>query len=211
LGRCVTIINVQSLFPSPPIQSLPEVIRALRAAVATWGGRRLLSTALVLLVYRRLGEISRRMEGLASRFQAGRLWRLGPRPASGAGVAGDPVRRVRGERIWPRTFAWLVRAAGWEAAGFGSQLRVILQQPEMVALLQAAPQARRVLTPLCRMLAVETGLLRPGVVADAGDAAGSAVPVVRMRAARPVVDLGRVPIPRGVMAAVRRGRFLRGG
>ncbi len=80
----------------------------------------------------------------------------------------------------------------------------------MVALLVAAPQAARVLTPLCRMLAVETSLLRPGVVAVP---AVECVAVVakRVRKARPVADLGRVPIPRGVMTAVREGRFLRGG
>ncbi len=183
-------------------------MRGLRGSVAVWSGRGLLTAALILLLYRRLGEVSRRMEGLVARFQKGRLWRLESRPAAGAGVAGDVVRRVRGERIWPRAFGWLVRAAGWEAAGFGSQLRAILEQPEMVALLVAAPQAARVLRPLCRMLAVETSLLRPGVVVVA---VAEAVVPKRVRKVRPVVDLGRVPIPRGVMSAVRQGRFLRGG
>jgi len=77
----------------------------------------------------------------------------------------------------------------------------------MVALLRAAPQAVRVLTPLCRMLAVETSLLRPR--AEAGAAAAEIAPVKakRVRAKRPPVDFGRIPIPRGVMAAVRRRGF----
>jgi hypothetical protein len=73
----------------------------------------------------------------------------------------------------------------------------VLETPEMVAFLAACPQAVRVLTPVCRMLAIETQVLRPGVVRT-----------VRARTQRPPVapDLGRVPIPRGVMAWVRQDR-----
>jgi len=50
-----------------------------------------------------------------------------------------------------------------QAAGFASQLRHMLGEPEMIALLQASAQARRVLTPLCRMLGIEAELLQaPG-------------------------------------------------
>jgi hypothetical protein len=79
----------------------------------------------------------------------------------------------------------------------------VLETPEMVALLEAAPQAARILTPLCRMLAIESSVLRPG-------AAGPAVPEVkaetpkRVRTPRAKVDWGRIPIPRGGLAAVRR-------
>jgi hypothetical protein len=79
------------------------------------------------------------------------------------------------------------------------QLRHVLEQPEMVALLQASPQAARVLRPLCRMLAIGTALSRPGVAETA--------PVEkpkRVRAKTATVDLGRVPVPRGVMATVHR-------
>jgi hypothetical protein len=41
-----------------------------------------------------------------------------------------------------------------EAACFGGQLRHLLSDPEMAALLRAAPQAGRLLRPLCRILAV---------------------------------------------------------
>jgi hypothetical protein len=95
-----------------------------------------------------------------------------------------------------------VKAAAWRAAGFGLQLRTVLETPEMVALLQACPQAVRILRPLCRMLAIETQVLRPG--------AAVVERPKRVRKPRAKVDLGRVPIPRGVMAAVRRGRFCGG-
>jgi hypothetical protein len=79
----------------------------------------------------------------------------------------------------------------------------VLETPEMVELLKAAPQAARVLRPLCRMLAIEPSILRPGVVVVA-------VPVKRKIVPREKPDLGRVPIPRGVMAWVKRDRFAKG-
>ncbi len=188
-----------------PVLSLSAVICGLRGAVAAWGGMGWLGVALVLLVHRRLGEILVRMERMAARFQAGTLRTGGSRPAAGAGV----VSRQAGEWVWPRSFGWLVKAASWQAAGFGSQLRAVLETPEMVALLVAAPQAVRVLRPLCRMLAIETSVLRPGL-ANAPAAAVDTVNAKRVRAPRVKPDLGRVPIPRGVMAAVRR-RGLRNG
>jgi hypothetical protein len=179
----------------------------LRVAVAGWGGRRLLDEALVHLVHRRLGEILRRIEGMVARFQAGQLRPVGVRAAGepGLGISGG-ARRAAGVRLWPGRSGWLVRAAAWEAAGFGSQLRAVLETPEMVAFLTACPQAVRVLRPVCRMLAIETQVLRPGVALGAAP-----VRVVRVRAGTRVpvekLDLGRVPIPRGVMAWVRRERF----
>jgi hypothetical protein len=83
----------------------------------------------------------------------------------------------------------------------------------MVALLVAAPQAARILRPVCRMLAVETSLLRPrlegaAVEIEAGEIAPVA-PVVkqRVRLPREAVDWGRIPLPRGVLSAARRQGF----
>jgi len=57
---------------------------------------------------------------------------------------------------------------------------------------------------VCRMLAIETSLLRPGVVEPE--------PVVRVRKPRvrkPRVPIGwgRIPLPRGVLSAARRQGF----
>ncbi len=186
-----------------PFLSLSAVIGALRVAVAGWGGRRLLDEALVHLVHRRLGQLLCRIERMVSQFQAGRLRPAVVRGAGDARPAEVPrPRRAGGVRLWPGRFAWLVREVGWEAAGFGCQLRAVLETPEMVALLAACPQAVRVLRPVCRMLAIETSVLRPGVVG---------VPVVRVRprVMRVIPDLGRVPIPPGVVAWVRRERSAR--
>jgi len=195
------------------------VIRALRGAVGGWGGRGWLSQVLVMLVYRRLGAICGRMERLVVRFQAGQLRRFAARASVAGRMAEDGPPRIVPMQVWPRQFGWLVRLASYHAAGYGCQLREILVQPEMVELLLAAPQAARILRPVCRMLAVENALLRPrreGVAAalPALEIAAEAVvcPVKpRVRAARKPVDWGRIPLPRGVLSAARRQGFGKGG
>ena len=65
----------------------------------------------------------------------------------------DPARPSRPWPRLPRGRYWLIRLAP-EANCFASQLQHLLADPGMAALLQAAPQAGRILRPLCRMLAV---------------------------------------------------------
>ena len=103
------------------------------------------------------------------------------------------VRQVRAARVvkarvvkvrLPSGRGWLVRALGYEAAGYGSQLAALLAEPELQALLLAAPAAGRILRPLCRMLGVEpVGALAP-VAADAP---------VQARRVRP--KRVRIPLP----------------
>jgi len=79
-----------------------------------------------------------------------------------------------------------------------------------VALLLAAPQAARILRPVCRMLAVEAQLLRPrpeGEVAEIVAAEAVRVVKARVRKPRVAVDWGRIPLPKGVLAAARRQGF----
>ena len=190
---------MNSSAPLSPYQSLSVVLRALRGEVGGWTVRRLLSEVLAPLLYRRIGEVCGKIERLAARFQAGRLWQHVPQTRAGVRKAAKT-----GARIWPGRFAWLVRVAGYQAAGYGCQLRHILEQPEMVELLKASPQAARILRPVCRMLAIENSVLRPGEVPPE--------PKVRevkprLRKPRPPVDWGRIPLPRGVLTAVRRRRF----
>jgi hypothetical protein len=170
----------------------------------------LLNQVLVMLLYRRLGGICGQMERLAARFQAGRLWRVPARAVAAEKVEAEAKLRAVALPVWPRRFGWLVRLASYHAASYGSQLRVILGQPEMVALLRAAPQAARILRPVCRMLAVETSLLRPrpeGAVAELGPETQAPVVTKRSRRPREAVDWGRIPLPKGVLAAARRQGF----
>jgi len=186
--------------PPPPYQSLLAVLRALRGAVGGWEKRWVFNHVLALLLFRRLGDICGKIERLMVRFQTGILRR---------GVRGGVrVAAKRGPQLWPRRFGWLVRAASYQAASYGAQLRHILEQPEMVELLKAAPQAARILQPVCRMLAIENAVLRPGMVQPE--------PVVRSvkpraRKPRPKLDFGRIPLPRGVLTAMRRRRFCMSG
>ena len=86
-----------------------------------------------------------------------------------------------------------------------------MRQPEMVELLLAAPQAARILRPVCRMLAVDARLLRPRPEGAAEVVPADVVEVVRARVRKRVVrapvDWGRIPLPRGVLAAARRQGF----
>lgn len=206
--------------PAPAFSNLSDVLRALRGLVGCWHLQGWLSAALMVLLHRRLAEIGRRMERMAARFEAGRLWRRKPAPpaamhsamqsAPPAAPAATAVRTVgagRTIRIWPGQWAWLVRAAGWQAAGYGLQLQAILGTPEMVALLRAAPQAGRVLRPVCRMLGVDWRLLRPQ--AD-GSPAAAAIARDRAPRARPPsgpAQRARIALPRGVLSAARRQGF----
>lgn len=190
--------------PSPH-SDLSVVLRSLRGALGGWCARRVLGHVLVFLLYARLSDICLRMERLAARFMAGRLGLVGARMSVGRVTLREAADVAR---IWPRQFGWLVRLAGYEAAGFGSQLREILQTPAMMALLAASPQAARLLRPVCRMLAVETSLLQPFAAAAAGSETTAKVSRVIRRRIRESADPDRVPyrvpLPRGVAAAARR-------
>jgi hypothetical protein len=201
---------VNSSASPSPFLNLSVVIRALRASVGGWGGRGWLSQALVMLVFQRLGGICGKMERLCQRFQAGRLGRVATRVVATESGASDKRQRAVAALRFPGRFGWLVRLASYHAAGYGSQLRTILGEPEMVELLLAAPQAARILRPLCRMLAVETSLLRPrpaGAAVEIAAEASVAVVKKRVRLPRKVVDWGRIPLPRGVLSAARRQGF----
>jgi len=201
-GYAVSLWVSQSVSPSPFL-SLTVVLRAMRGAVGFWGGQGFLAPLVALLLHRRLGEICRRFEGLAARFRAGTLRR---RELSVGRDAGARKVGSRVERIWPFRFGWLLSAARHHAAVHGAQLRVVLETPEMVELLLVAPQARRLLRPVCRMLAIEPGLLRPRAAGEV--VVGPVVREVTVRVRRPrvPVDYGRIPLPRGVLSWIRRER-----
>ncbi len=130
----------------------PEVVRRLEmivSAVAALIARRFLRDprymALIVPLWgwlnrtvRRFGRV--RVAAVAAAVRAPRA------PV----VAAARVRLPAGK-------AWLVKALGWEAAGYGSQLQALMGEPEMVALLAAVPGVVRVLRPLGRMLGVVVG------------------------------------------------------
>jgi len=194
--------------PRCPFLELPNVIRDVRRNVGGWGLRGLIGTVLAMLVYRRLNRIVVQLERLIARYQAGTLRTAGPRGPVSERVALEAVGRARVavDVMWPRRFGWLVRAVGWQAAGYGGQLETVLHMPEMVEMLRASPQAIRILRPVCRMLHVDPRYLQPGMVV------GYVPPVERVvkkrvRKPRAKVDWGRIPLPRGMLAAAKRQGF----
>jgi hypothetical protein len=189
---------------SPPLSAVDRFALALDALVRAVAARiaaRVMTGAMILLVCRRIRRVELQIKGLLARFTAGRL-QVVAAPRSGGGGGGA---RATAGRL-PSGFAWLLPLVPAEAACFAGQLRGVLAEPEMVALLEASPQARRVLRPLCRMLGIEGSVLGDLPKRTVEPAEG-AVRTPRIRRARVPVDLGRIPLPRGVLAAARRDGF----
>ena len=130
--------------PATPTQAFAGLIDGLCRAVARSGAAGLLGGPLALLIWSRLRRLAAQVAALAARIDAGRHRRYpSRRPAR-------PAPRRRAPRVLPHSRAWLLRLVP-EAASGGSQLRHLLAEPEMAALLEAAPQMRRLLRPLCHM------------------------------------------------------------
>ena len=185
--------SAPALSPSEAISaSLRMILRGLRAVLGTWG----LAPVVAVALYGRLGQTFGRIERMLVRFQAGKLWRR-------QDVA--VVTRQQGARAvavrMPRRFGWLVLAGKHQAAGYGSQLQHLLSTPEMAQMLAASVQARRVLRPLLRALAVEL----PWTV-DQPRAARPRKPRQRKPGAKP--EPFRIPLPRGVIIWARKERAL---
>lgn len=196
------------------------MLTALRVAVGRWGGRRLLDGVVVVRLYRRVSDIGRRLERMLLRFAAGQRMRRAARlhDAPLQDAVGDMAVRAGATRavravLWPRPFGWLCGVAGHEAVAIGLHLRLILDHPDMVALLVASPQARRLLSPLCRALGVETACLRPvGAERDErGPSAGVKAPRSRPVSRQAPPGKAGIPLPRGILSAARRRRRWHGG
>ena len=111
-------------------------------------------TATWTLLTDRLGRLAQRLRSLFARIEAGTIAppRVSPAPAH------PPALRPQREHPpYPR----LPSARGWinarvaEAAPCGGEMHMLLQDPATAALVSAAPQAGRLLRPLCRALAVD--------------------------------------------------------
>jgi hypothetical protein len=150
------------------------MIEGLCGALAARGAKDRSAAPLIVLAWARLRRLSVRFALLAAAVRDGRLAAasaarrradpppaLPPRgmpPASPAEAWPAPPRlpALPPPHRLPRGFGWLLRLAP-EAAAYGGQVEHLLADPEMAALLAAAPQAGRILRPLCRMLAIRPG------------------------------------------------------
>ena len=214
--RTVVFYVLVSFMPFVPTLTVAERIalileglgRAVAARIAPRGANGAMAAAMIVLVWTRVRRVEARILGLLARFQAGRLQvAVGKRAGRGGGGA-----RVASARL-PCGFAWLLPMVPCDAACFAGQLRTVLAEPELVALLDAAPQAARILGPLCRMLGIERSVLRvratarPARAVETGASAAAPIVRARVRVGPAAVESWRIPLPRGVLSAARRAGF----
>ena len=181
---------------SSPSQSEPDAITAnlrliLRGILAVLGSWRL-QPAQGIVLYGRINLVFARIERMLLRFRAGRLRRVARQLAAGRRPGGG--KAGRGPAL-PRRFGWLLVAGKHEAACYGSQLRTVMDMPEMAAMLAESAQARRVMRPLCRALAVEL----PWTITPPRMARPR-----KPRRPRPTEEPVKIPLPRGVLTWARR-------
>ncbi len=162
--------------PPAPAERFATILlwlcRAVAARIAAG-----LPGPLIVLVVRRIHQINQRIARLAARIRAGRY----VPPRHRAPRRSPTLRRARRPNPLPHAFGWLLTLVP-EAAGYRSQLEHLLRDPEMTALLAAAPAAMaRPLRSLCWMLRVSP----PPIPTPPRPAPPQAAPATAPRASRP--------------------------
>ncbi len=123
---------------------------------------RTMPAGLVLVIWNRLGLMMRTFQALIVKRAAGKL--MAPRPraaraapaeaaeagAAEAAGAAKPKRAVPASPL-PRGRCWLLKLAP-RVAELGMRVQIYLADPEIVALLEASPVARRLARALVRMM-----------------------------------------------------------
>lgn len=126
---------------------------------------------LIILIFDHLRRLARRFAALAARAQIGTLPAIRRRRARSAT---RPAASSRARSPLPSGFAWLGKLMP-ETQAYGMQLQqLVLNDPEVAALIAACPQAGRILRSILWMTAI-----RP-------------VPAI-LRTSRPEAKAGRVP------------------
>ena len=148
-------------------------------AVGADARRQRMEAALAWAIWNRVRLLGDRLIALAERVRAGRVPRrrsprsdTSPRlvrsaaqsPQGGEGEAREVQKPGSPALTLPREFGWVRRMLP-ETGQYAGLLRYLLRDPETVALLEKAPEAGRVLRPLCHLLGVQTPeFLRRGAV-----------------------------------------------
>jgi hypothetical protein len=142
---------VQTAPPLTPAESLGFIFRGLTRILDTLSMYGPFPRQLAQLIFTRFREIKQRFDRLAARLAAGTY---APRRYHGRKPAADPKPRRRSPL--PTKFGWLLPLVP-EAVQYRGQLeRLLLRNPEMAALIAAAPAPMaRILRPLCWMLRLE--------------------------------------------------------
>jgi len=145
-------------------------------AIGVDAQRQRVEAALAWAIWNRVRLLGDRLIALAERVRAGRLPRRRARRREGTAHP-DPLsqgERGRAAAVavrLPREFGWVARTLP-EAGKYAGALRYLLRDPETMALLEKAPEAGRMLRPLCDLLGVRPPefLRRGAVVAQQAEA-----------------------------------------
>lgn len=138
------------MHPTTLTNQFATLAGTLCGLIARHGHLRRLAGPLVALLWGRVQGINAQVAALLVRMQTGQLRRYPARRKPRKSTA--PRRRPAASGL-PRKSAWLIALLP-ETAACGTQLQILLAAPEVPGLLAAAPQLRRTLRPLCRMLGV---------------------------------------------------------
>ena len=171
-------------FEGPPsgARRLFDIAEALCRAVGNAIRPGFIDAVLAMIVVRRIMRVRGLLLAIEARFLAGVVLRS-PR-AAGAAAVGVTARAAGPAAVrLPRGFAWLCPLVPSYAATYAQHLRILLAEPEMVALLAACPQAVRVLRPLCWMVGIAQAEWVPG----ATPAVARVVRAKRVRVSLPAV------------------------
>jgi hypothetical protein len=134
--------------PRPAAERFAVLLQYVSEAVSKRTGWAL-TYSLIGLIVARLQRIKRRFLRLAARIAAGTYQPRASREPS-------PTRPAPPKDPLPRDFGWLRALITPETVMFAGMLDGLLHDPEMVALMQAAPAALgRPIRSLCRMLGVQ--------------------------------------------------------
>ena len=144
------MLTANTQYPNSLVEHLDGILRPLRAMLGghtqTPGPLQPLMTLIWLYLHRPAQRLAR----LIAKLQAGTL--TPPRPRTAATTPPSPAPRAPKLRL-PGRHAWLIRLVQ-RTAQLYPQLEILIGRPEMAELLAAAPQAGRILRPLCRMLGI---------------------------------------------------------
>jgi hypothetical protein len=135
--------------PLPLANLLTDMLQALCRIVAAEGRRLHMPRPLIVLAWNRVARLANRFLSLVHRLNDGKLSPVGTarRPAS---------RHPPTAPSWrTRHVAWLLRMMRTEVVACAGALEYYLSWPEMAELIREAPQAVRILRPLCRILGVK--------------------------------------------------------
>lgn len=124
---------------------LAEIVHVLGSIVRRWPAWPPIVNPLLGLAFARLRRAVFRLDRLVVRWRTGNL-----RPKSARPRTSPRPKPPRPELRAPARNAWLLHILQPMAHG-QSYLRDLLADPEIQALIEAAPQAGRLFRPLCRM------------------------------------------------------------